>query len=85
MSTFGFFMKIDLIHEACYEGYCLSAASATRSEVKHTWQLLVCASTDHQRQGHSQEVQIWTVITSGEAVEPVMHGMKSTQRQKSSS
>ena len=27
-----YFTKIDLMHETCYEGYCSSAASATRSE-----------------------------------------------------
>ena len=34
MSAFKYFTKIDLVHEACYEGYFLSAASVTQSEVK---------------------------------------------------
>ena len=43
--------------------------------------LLICASTDHQRQA----VQIWTVLRSLQ-VEPVMHGMNGThKRQKFSS
>ena len=59
-----------------HEGYCAGAASRLpHVQLKHMWQLLVCASTDRQRQAtHVQVVKYgqWLWLLQ---VEQVMHGM----------
>ena len=56
MSVFKYFMKIDLVHEACYEGYCPSAASATQSEVKARVATSGLYFYQSSTAGHSQAV-----------------------------
>ena len=79
MSAFKYFTNIDLsCTKQAHEGYCPSAASTTRSEVKHAWQLLVCTSTDHQRQAAHRRYKCgqWLRLLQ---VGQVMHGMNGSR------
>ena len=75
ISVFKYFTKIDLVHQAGYEGYCQVQCWRPGAKLKHAWQLLVCTL-----------LTINGRLLTGSTNEPVLHGMNSThKRQKSGS